>query len=51
MSDTSYMSPEDYATKWKLHPESVRKWLRLNILAGRKFGRVWRVHVDARPKS
>lgn len=40
---TEYLLVEEFAKLARLHPETVRKWLRLGILRGRKVSRGWRI--------
>ena len=37
------LSVEEAAEKLRVHPETVRKWLRDGELEGEKFGRLWRI--------
>lgn len=46
-----YLSPEQYATKFNLNVRTVREWLRTRALVGKRFGRLWRIRNDERPKE
>lgn len=37
-----FLDVEQAARIAKVHPETLREWLRTGVLQGRKFGRVWR---------
>ena len=42
--DSEYLTPEEIATKLKVHEDTIRRWLRTGELRGIKIGkRQWRV--------
>jgi excisionase family DNA binding protein len=43
MSD--FIDSNEIAAKLGLNPETIRRWLRSNVLRGYKFGMIWRVKV------
>lgn len=36
-------TPEEAAELLQVHPNTLRKWLREGKIAGKKFGRIWRI--------
>jgi acetyl-CoA synthetase len=41
--DNQYFTPEEFARKISVHPQSVRLWLREGNIKGVKLGRIWRI--------
>jgi excisionase family DNA binding protein len=42
-----FLTVEEVAERLKVHPESVRDWLRAGKLKGLKAGRQWRIQESA----
>jgi acetyl-CoA synthetase len=38
-----HLTPEEFAERLRVHPKSVRLWLREGTLRGVKIGRLWRI--------
>ena len=43
MAKPAFLAPEELASALRVHPETVRRWLREGQVRGQKAGRLWRV--------
>jgi acetyl-CoA synthetase len=41
--DNHYFTPDEFARRIAVHPQSVRLWLREGNIKGLKLGRIWRI--------
>jgi len=43
---SNFLTPEEIAERLKIHPGTVREWLRQSKLKGIKVGKLWRVEEE-----
>jgi len=42
-----YVTVEEVARQLRVHPQSVRRWLRSGVLVGASVGNAWRIRPEA----
>ena len=43
MAKPAFLAPEELASALRVHPETVRGWIRSGKLQAQKVGRLWRI--------